>query len=211
MDTTDKVRIAITGHTRGLGKCLYDKLAEQGHDVNGFSRSNGYDISDPEARQQIVNESQDADIFINNAWPNGDPPMNKPEQFIGQTELLKLMIGVWDKEKDKKILNISSKASFNSEDVNYFLENYGKAKREQNKIIEDRINTYGPHILNVILGCTNTQISEYFEGKKIDPAELSQWLIKMLMCETMYFQSVTVDAPRLDYKPDPDKFFLLDF
>lgn len=180
---------------------MYNNLVEQGHDVKGFSRSNGYDISNTESRQQIVTQSQNADIFINNAWPDGDLPMTEPNQFDGQTELLKCMIKVWDKKKDKKILNISSKASLNSEDVSYFFENYGKAKKEQNKIIEDRINTYGPHILNVILGCTDTQISEHLAGKKIDPVELSEWLIKMLMCETLYFQSVTIDASELDYKP----------
>ena len=80
------------------------------------------------------------------------------------------------------------------------MEIYGKNKRDQNKIIQDRINVYGPHILNVILGCTDTELSNRFEGKKIDPKELSEWVIKMLLCETMYFQSVTVDASELDYK-----------
>ena len=39
------------------------------------------------------------------------------------------------------------------------------------------------------------------EGNKIDPKELSKWIIKMLFCETMYFQSVTIDAAQLNYKP----------
>ena len=32
----------ITGHTKGIGKCLYDDLVAVGHDVVGYSRSNGF-------------------------------------------------------------------------------------------------------------------------------------------------------------------------
>jgi len=196
--------VRITGHTKGIGNCLYNDFVQAGHDVKGFSRTNGYNISDPKSRQQIVEESKQADIFINNAWPDGDRSILKtcddPTLHNGQTELLKLMINAWDKQKDKKLCNISSKASFNDEDISNFMETYGKNKKDQNKIIQDRINTYGPHILNVILGCTDTQISESFVGNKIDPKNLSEWIIKMLLCETMYFQSVTIDATGLDYK-----------
>ena len=193
--------VRITGHTKGIGKCLFDHLIQMGHDVQGFSRSNGYNISDPVSRKNIIEESKQADIFINNAWPDGDLPMNKPEQFDGQTELLKSMINIWEGNKSKKILNLSSKASLNNQDINSFFEYYSKAKKEQNKIINSRLNVYGPHILNVVLGCTDTQISEHIEGKKINPLELSKWLIEMLLCETMYFQSVTIDAAQLNYKP----------
>ena len=193
--------VRITGHSKGIGKCLYNDLIQSGHDVQGFSRSNGFDISIAESRQSILEQSKHADIFINCAWPDGDLPMTEIDQFNGQTEMLKLMINVWEGDKDKKILNLSSKSCYNNSDTNDFMENYGNAKKEQNRIIENRINVYGPHILNVILGCTDTQISEYLQENKIDPKELSKWIIKMLLCETMYFQSVTVDATQLDYKP----------
>ena len=193
--------VRITGHTKGIGKCLHDDLIAEGHDVVGYSRSNGFDISNPKFRQFIVEESKQADVFINCAWPDGDLPMTKPEQFDGQTEMLKAMIQTWEGNKDKKILNLSSKSCYNESDTNDFMEMYGNAKKEQNKIVENRINVYGPHILNVILGCTDTQISEYMQGNKIDPNELSKWIIKMLLCETMYFQSVTIDATQLNYKP----------
>ena len=80
------------------------------------------------------------------------------------------------------------------------MERYGQNKRLQNKMIEDRIQKYGPHILNVILGMTDTRLGEDFEGEKMDPDVVSKWIADMLLCETMYFQSVTVDASKLDYK-----------
>ena len=96
--------------------------------------------------------------------------------------------------------NISSKASFNDTDINEDLERYGANKREQNKIIEDRIRIYGPHILNVILGCTDTRLSEDLEGDKLNPDDVSKWIVDMLLCDNMYFQSVTIDAKQLNYK-----------
>ena len=43
-------KIAITGHTKSLGKSLFDSLAIK-HQVAGFSRSNGFDIK---VMRQIV-------------------------------------------------------------------------------------------------------------------------------------------------------------
>ena len=36
------MKVAITGHTKGLGKELYNRFG----DVKGFSSSNDYDVSD---------------------------------------------------------------------------------------------------------------------------------------------------------------------
>lgn len=58
------MKFAITGHTSGLGKFLYDKLGEN-HTIIGLSRSNGFDIT--KDFTDIVEEIQRADCFINNA------------------------------------------------------------------------------------------------------------------------------------------------
>ena len=60
-------KVAITGHSRGIGKSIFDKLSSQ-YEVKGFSRSNGYDISKQEDVDRIIAESLDCDIFINNAY-----------------------------------------------------------------------------------------------------------------------------------------------
>ena len=59
------MKIALTGHTKGLGKRLFDSLSEK-YETIGFSRSNGYDIKSPVDRKKIIKESKDCDIFINN-------------------------------------------------------------------------------------------------------------------------------------------------
>ena len=63
-------KIAVTGHTAGLGKSFFDLLTQQGHHVVGFSRSNGYDIRDYSVVSKIIKEINGFDLFINNAKPD---------------------------------------------------------------------------------------------------------------------------------------------
>ena len=55
------MKIAITGHTKGIGLAIYDLLGQE-HNVFGYSRTNGYNINNPE---KIFEEAKDFDIFIN--------------------------------------------------------------------------------------------------------------------------------------------------
>lgn len=58
------VKIAITGHTSGLGKALHDSLIMNGHEIFGMSRSNGYDVESD--FNKIADIAVHSDIFINN-------------------------------------------------------------------------------------------------------------------------------------------------
>jgi len=59
----------ITGHTSGLGKALYDYFVDIGWEVQGFSRSNGWDIE--KDVDKIASVAKGCDLFINNAYANG--------------------------------------------------------------------------------------------------------------------------------------------
>lgn len=91
------MKIAITGHTKGLGKTICNIHGE--HDIIGFSRSNGFDITVKEHRMKMIELSQDCDVFINNAYDK-----------FGQIELLYDLYGSW-KNKNKTIVTIGSYAS----------------------------------------------------------------------------------------------------
>ncbi len=82
-------RYAITGHTKRIGQALYDALPSI-----GFSKSNGYNITNKDDRAKIIKESADCDIFINNA-----------HEGFGQVELLNELFNDW-KAQDKLIINI---------------------------------------------------------------------------------------------------------
>jgi hypothetical protein len=59
------MKIAITGHTSGLGKAIYNYFDNTDHEVIGLSRSNGFCI--PEKLEKIIDIAKTCDLFFNNA------------------------------------------------------------------------------------------------------------------------------------------------
>ena len=95
------MKVAITGHTKGIGAAIHTWLSSQGHEVIGFSRSTGYDISNEEIQKQIVNLASDCDLFVNNAFAGS-----------AQSNLLLKFWYAWnDSAENKMILNIGSRAA----------------------------------------------------------------------------------------------------
>lgn len=82
--------IAITGHTSGLGKLLFDSF-----NMDGFSRSNGYDTKDID--NIVLSVNTDYTIFINNVKEN-------------QLEIAQKLWSLWKDDPRKKIINIGSRA-----------------------------------------------------------------------------------------------------
>ena len=91
------MKIALTGHSNGLGKALFEFLSQK-HEIVGFSRSNGYDIKSPFDRKKIIKESKDCDIFV-----------NLVHNYYHQTDLLLELHKSW-KGLQKYIINIGTSA-----------------------------------------------------------------------------------------------------
>lgn len=89
------MKVAITGHTRGIGAAIASRF----DDVVGFSKTTGYDLSDNKVIKQIVEEAQDCDILVNNAY-YGD----------AQAKLLYKMYERWQ-HTPKLIINIGAVSS----------------------------------------------------------------------------------------------------
>ena len=85
------MKIAITGHTRGIGKACADVFRH--HTIYGYSRSNGYDIKDAE---DIFKSAEDCDVFINNAYSHKH-----------QIDLFNLFYNSWE-HTNKHIINVNS-------------------------------------------------------------------------------------------------------
>ena len=108
------MKYAITGHTQGIGKSLFDKLTPN---CIGFSKSTGYDITNKDCRRDIIKHSHDCDIFINNATDN-----------MGQTLLLIELFNAW-KDTNKVIINVGSRiAEFSTAVDRYDLLQYQAEK-----------------------------------------------------------------------------------
>lgn len=93
------MKLAVTGHTSGLGKSIVDYAISCNHSVKCFSRSNGYNITVDADRLRIISEIADCDVFINNAYDR-----------YGQLDLLYDVYNNW-KHDNKLILSVGSIAS----------------------------------------------------------------------------------------------------
>ena len=64
------MKIAITGHTFGLGKAFFDHYVKKGLVVEGFSRKNGYDLRDWTKLQKFLDDTSEFDLIVSNAKPD---------------------------------------------------------------------------------------------------------------------------------------------
>ncbi len=98
------MKIAITGHKKGIGKEFARQLEERGHDIVGISRSDGENIRRTVHTASLI---EPCDLFINNAI-----------SVYAQTELL---FEVWHRWADIKethyIWNISTKLCESDKDI----------------------------------------------------------------------------------------------
>lgn len=89
------MKIAITGHTKGIGKCIMNLLEKDGHEVVGASTSTGINVMRPKSVMNWI-DKEDPDIFINNVYaPNA------------QCNILYQLYEKWQ-YLDKHIINLSS-------------------------------------------------------------------------------------------------------
>jgi NADP-dependent 3-hydroxy acid dehydrogenase YdfG len=87
------MKIAITGHTAGIGQALAQIYSQHGHDIVGISRREGNNIRNI---PKIADQIEPCDLFINNA-----------QAGYAQTELLFEMARRWTGTK-KHIMVIST-------------------------------------------------------------------------------------------------------
>lgn len=146
------MKIAITGHTSGIGKALFDFFVS--YSPIGFSRTNGYNINCIEDRKKIVNQCIDCDIFINNAYS---------DETNSQLALLQEMYNVWQ-SKDKLIINISSRITDFVLPASSQEHMYQTHKKDQDTFCLGKIRS--PHILNLKLGMVDTpRVRSYNHNK----------------------------------------------
>lgn len=88
------MKIAITGHTAGIGEALSKILKCRGHEIIGISRRSGENIRRIEHTANLI---VSCDMFINNA-----------QTAYAQTELLYAVWSRWQGIEEKYIWNIST-------------------------------------------------------------------------------------------------------
>jgi len=181
------MKIAITGHTRGIGKALAEYFKQSGHTVIGFSKSTGCDITQESHRNVIVDSLKTCDVFINNAYA-----------YNAQKQLLIDAIEIW-KDTKNTIVNIDSKSTL-VEFPPAFMKEYVDDKNQQKKLIKDRIFRARPHIINFTVGLVDTDMSSMFNAKKMNPIDIAK-LIEFIisMKDSVAVQDILVEVPDLDW------------
>lgn len=125
------MKIAVTGHTSGLGQAIYNHFP----DCVGMSRSNGYDISKYSDYNKFLEQIKLCDIFINCA-----------QSSFSQTELLMYIADHWQ----GKIINIGSQAKYSVYDGYGGVFNQYSIEKNALNLANDRLflNGYDSCIVN---------------------------------------------------------------
>jgi len=93
------MKIAITGHSAGIGQALTTQYEQRGHEIVGLSKRYGDNIRNI---PKIADKIESCDMFINNA-----------QSGYAQTELLFEMSKRWRDVPNKHIINISTMMTLN--------------------------------------------------------------------------------------------------
>jgi len=170
-----KMKVAITGHTQGLGAAFAEYFKDE--DVHGFSRSNGWNLYNQGSCDALIHNLKDYDIFINNA------PVGNYQEYLFEG-ILAHWLG-----QDKTIINVSSIAADitpgmmkvweehlrpeaeekvgagrTGEQLLEYVREYVKSKRRLDKLTNVRTLEVGlnhnskPHILNLKPAATATEL-----------------------------------------------------
>jgi len=98
------MKIAITGHKRGIGQEFAKQLGDLGHDIVGISRSDGENIRRVQHTASLI---EPCDMFINNAI-----------SMYAQTELLFEVWHRWQASEKKHVIwNISTMMCLADNDI----------------------------------------------------------------------------------------------
>ena len=191
-------RIAVTGHTSGIGKEIYEYCQFHGADVRGYSRSNGFNLKD--GGDNVINDilRNDVDIVFNHAW--------FPRT---QNKILKVLHTQWKKYNNKVIINTGSATCYYSIGADI----YEKDKAELRDYCITAATEF-PHsnkcrIHNVSMGWTNSKILEGVEDGEyfIDPYEAALVLINLVQPQNYVVSEIVVNAK---FKPLKNMVLLRD-
>jgi NAD(P)-dependent dehydrogenase (short-subunit alcohol dehydrogenase family) len=167
-------KIVVTGHTKGIGKAIFDYFKLKGYDVVGFSSSTGCNISNPAHRQHIINELENADIFVNNAYVNFDN---------SQLELLTMAFNKWRPNPDKLIINISSRAAGAMDNE------YSASKEQLDQFCKSKLYN-NPPIINIKPGLVETDRVKQILGPRMTTAQVIE-ILDFALTTSVKIQSIT--------------------
>lgn len=174
------MKIAITGSTWGIGASIRKRFESQGHEVIDFSRSSGWDISDPATQDRIVEASKDCDLFVNNAHSG-----------FAQVDLLFKLQESW-RDKKRIIANIGSSIT-----MRWDLKNRDPRYRNEKLALDDACEFLWnrdawPHIMLFKPCAADTPRMAHWSGNKVNPDDFADFLLFCLNQKNFRIQQVGI-------------------
>ena len=100
-------KIAIIGHTKGIGKAIADLYRRKKYEIIGLSRSTGYDLATDQ--EKIMEKLVDCELIVVNAYAK-----------FGQYHLLKRIYSEFHHHYKKVVVITSTSGTDEGEDFNEF-------------------------------------------------------------------------------------------
>lgn len=175
------MKVAITGHTSGIGLAIANAFRARGDEILGLSRSTGYDLT--EHRDKIVEAAANSDIFVNNRHQYNDDT---------QLQLLFRLADEW-KGQDKTIINLGSRAG-----ECYLLgrpDPYSVYKHALDAACQQFFNRpdQRPRVVNIRPGWVDTESVKGRPVPKLSPDDVAKVVMWVIDQPThVYVSSVTL-------------------
>lgn len=158
------MKIAITGHTAGIGRSFAGYLAKRGHEIVGLSKRDGNNIRNT---PKIVAQITECDMWINNA-----------QSGYAQTELLYKVVEVWKDNHSKMIWNISTMMTTQNKlpTIEGLSSTALMEYKNQKRALEDahhELKYQGPRLCLIRPGAVATQP---YNQSGTNAADVNQWV-----------------------------------
>lgn len=160
------MKIAITGHTSGIGASFSRRLQAEGHEIVGISRRDGHNIRNISKVLPMILE---CDMWINNA-----------QSGYAQTELLQKVWQAWKGDPNKMIWVISTMMTSQSGvpeipgQSNFFIAEY----KNQKRALEDcfyQLQDIDPRPRMILIRPGNVATEDY-KTPDVDSADVDKWV-----------------------------------
>ena len=122
MNLGNKNKIAITGHTKGIGKAIADLYSKKNYEVVGLSRSNGYDMSSDQ--DKMLEVMAKCNLIVLNAYAGRT-----------QLEMLKKIYSAFHHQPKKVVVITSTSGTEQGVDQDFNNEAYKEYCKNKKELI----------------------------------------------------------------------------